>query len=36
MQNRHELEMADVTFGEGRRALVSGSQKINLHRAGFD
>ena len=30
------LGMADVTFGQGRRALAFGSQKINLHRAGFD
>jgi catechol 2,3-dioxygenase-like lactoylglutathione lyase family enzyme len=28
------LGMADVTFGQGRRALAFGSQKINLHRAG--
>ena len=26
--------MEVVTFGDGRRALVIGSQKINLHRAG--
>jgi catechol 2,3-dioxygenase-like lactoylglutathione lyase family enzyme len=26
--------MADVTFGEGRRALAFGRQKLNLHAAG--
>ncbi len=30
---RH-LGMTEVRFGEGRRALAFGSQKINLHRAG--
>lgn len=28
------LGMAPVTFGEGRRALAFGNQKINLHEAG--
>ena len=28
------LGMESVTFGEGRRALVFGSQKINLHQQG--
>jgi catechol 2,3-dioxygenase-like lactoylglutathione lyase family enzyme len=28
------LGMEPVTFGEGRRALAFGSQKINLHQAG--
>lgn len=28
------LGMTPVTFGEGRRALAFGSQKINLHAAG--
>ena len=28
------LGMEAVTFGEGRRALVFGAQKINLHQAG--
>jgi catechol 2,3-dioxygenase-like lactoylglutathione lyase family enzyme len=28
------LGMETVTFGEGRRALVFGEQKINLHQAG--
>jgi catechol 2,3-dioxygenase-like lactoylglutathione lyase family enzyme len=28
------LGMAVVTFGEGRKALVFGSQKINLHEQG--
>jgi catechol 2,3-dioxygenase-like lactoylglutathione lyase family enzyme len=28
------LGMAEVTFGEGRRALAFGAQKINLHEAG--
>jgi catechol 2,3-dioxygenase-like lactoylglutathione lyase family enzyme len=30
------LGMTPVTFGEGRRALVFGQQKINLHRAGAE
>ena len=30
----HVLGMTAVTFGEGRRALAFGAQKINLHRAG--
>ena len=30
------LGMEVVTFGEGRRALHFGSQKINLHRAGHE
>jgi catechol 2,3-dioxygenase-like lactoylglutathione lyase family enzyme len=28
------LGMAEVTFGEGRKALAFGSSKINLHEAG--
>ncbi|HEX2655941.1 MAG TPA: VOC family protein [Xanthobacteraceae bacterium] len=28
------LSMKVVTFGEGRKALVFGNQKINLHKAG--
>ena len=28
------LGMAPVTFGEGRRALAFGDQKLNLHQAG--
>ena len=28
------LGMREETFGEGRKALVFGSQKINLHQAG--
>ena len=28
------LGMAEVTFGEGRKALTFGAQKINLHEAG--
>lgn len=28
------LGMEEVTFGEGRRALVFGAQQINLHQAG--
>lgn len=31
---RRVLGMEPVTFGEGRRALSFGSQKINLHLAG--
>ena len=30
------LGMTAVTFGEGRRALAFGPQKINLHRAGHE
>ena len=30
------LGMQAVTFGNGRRALVFGSQKINLHEAGHE
>ncbi|MBF9068592.1 VOC family protein [Streptacidiphilus fuscans] len=30
------LGMAEVTFREGRRALVFGSSKINLHQAGAE
>lgn len=30
------LGMTPVTFGQGRRALVFGQQKINLHRAGAE
>ncbi len=30
------LGMEPETFGEGRRALVFGNQKINLHRAGAE
>ena len=30
------LGMEAVSFGEGRRALVFGDQKINLHRAGAE
>ena len=30
------LGMEPVTFGEGRRALAFGQQKINLHRAGAE
>lgn len=28
------LEMKEITFGEGRKALLCGKQKINLHEAG--
>jgi len=28
------LGMTEVTFGEGRRALAFGEQKLNLHKAG--
>lgn len=28
------LGMSEITFGEGRKALLFGSQKINLHRRG--
>jgi catechol 2,3-dioxygenase-like lactoylglutathione lyase family enzyme len=28
------LGMSEVTFGEGRKALTFGAQKINLHQAG--
>src|SRR5438067_749507 len=28
------LGMSEVTFGEGRKALTFGAQKINLHEAG--
>ena len=28
------LGMAEMVFDEGRRALIFGSQKINLHQAG--
>jgi catechol 2,3-dioxygenase-like lactoylglutathione lyase family enzyme len=28
------LEMTEVTFGESRKAIVCGRQKINLHEAG--
>ena len=31
---RDNLGMREVVFGEGRRALAFGSQKINLHQAG--
>ncbi|MEO0995152.1 MAG: VOC family protein [Pseudomonadota bacterium] len=31
---RDHLGMREVEFGEGRRALAFGSQKINLHQAG--
>ncbi|MEO0623331.1 MAG: VOC family protein [Pseudomonadota bacterium] len=31
---RDHLGMREVVFGEGRRALAFGSQKINLHQAG--
>jgi catechol 2,3-dioxygenase-like lactoylglutathione lyase family enzyme len=30
------LGMGVVTFGEGRRALAFGQQKINLHEAGWE
>jgi catechol 2,3-dioxygenase-like lactoylglutathione lyase family enzyme len=30
------LGMAEVTFGDGRRALTFGHSKINLHRAGHE
>ncbi len=30
------LGMAVVTFGEGRKALTFGNQKINLHQAGAE
>jgi len=30
------LGMQEVTFGEGRRALVFGAQKINLHEIGHE
>jgi catechol 2,3-dioxygenase-like lactoylglutathione lyase family enzyme len=30
----HALGMRAVTFGEGRRALAFGDQKLNLHQAG--
>ena len=30
------LGMREVTFGEGRKALSFGSQKINVHRAGAE
>lgn len=33
---RDHLGMAEVRFGKGRRALVFGSQKINLHQAGAE
>jgi len=28
------LEMSEITFGQGRKALQFGNQKINLHEAG--
>jgi catechol 2,3-dioxygenase-like lactoylglutathione lyase family enzyme len=31
---RQVLGMREETFGEGRKALVFGTQKINLHQAG--
>jgi catechol 2,3-dioxygenase-like lactoylglutathione lyase family enzyme len=31
---RDGLGMEEVTFGQGRKALAFGSQKINLHQAG--
>lgn len=30
------LGMAETTFGDGRKALVFGSSKINLHQAGHE
>ncbi len=30
------LGMQEITFGEGRKALLFGSQKINLHRQGAE
>lgn len=33
---RDTLGMEEVTFGEGRRALRFGAQKINLHQAGAE
>lgn len=33
---RRVLGMTAVTFGEGRKALVFGDQKINLHQAGAE
>ncbi|MEL6219505.1 MAG: VOC family protein [Pseudomonadota bacterium] len=33
---RDHLGMREVAFGEGRRALAFGSQKINLHQAGWE
>lgn len=33
---REVLGMDVITFGEGRRALRCGDQKINLHRAGHE
>ncbi len=30
------LGMIEVTFGDGRKALAFGDQKINLHRAGHE
>lgn len=33
---RTALGMEVVTFGEGRKALTFGSQKINLHQAGAE
>lgn len=33
---RRALGMEVITFGEGRKALVFGTQKINLHQAGAE
>lgn len=30
----HVLGMEEITFGQGRRAIVCGQQKFNLHEAG--
>lgn len=32
----HILGMQEITFGEGRKALLFGRQKINLHRQGAE